>query len=649
MWALPRLQQPAVAQVWLLPLLSLVCDSAVPSAGSPDSSQWQQPTPQPSAGTPSAVGMQAVANVLWACTLLLCTSAAGRRLDLSGSGVAAAAAAGATAPGTRKLQLHTDRQQLLMSAVRQQSTLLVLAHRQQLQAATPQELTMLLYAISKLGLHLGSRFWASFWPASQPVLASCMPKECCVLLCALAVLGLPPPAAWAAQLLRVMLPGLLLLSAHDISSAVWSLGTLRLRPPAAWLAAAFQGCTSRWEACSPLVVSRLVAGASKLGYRPPPATMTALLTATQQQVAQYSSHQLSKLLLGSAALRLELLQSQQQFLLTAFCSLLPAVSASDVTMVLRSLALRQAAEGGGSSRSQRKSQQQLWQMLRHSLAGSARLMHARPAPAATPLPVPPPAPSPSRRCVAEQHLLQQLVCCAEQVMHSMTAVELCQCIWSAAWLGFPLSPDWSYALNYTLPQRMQQLGPGDVCQLLWSLARLQGALLPKPQLHKELLLHSQRLMLAGRFGARDLAGFVWSYAQVFALQAPPKPWLLVFCRASSAQVMAMDARQLGVLLHGLVLLGAAAIPEQQLLDAACLKLDLLLAVLTKSELASIKASIVQLQQRRVAAGPRRSIFGSLQEGDVPLAPPTGSAVSAAPCQPVQLQMGGNNKLPQLVH
>jgi hypothetical protein len=335
---------------------------------------------------------------------------------------------------------------------------------------------------------------------------------------------------------------------------------------------------------------------------------------------------------------LELPQSQQQFLLSMFCSLLPAVSASDVTMVLRSLAVRQAAAGGSSSRQQRRGQQQLWQMLHYSLAGSSRLLHARPFPAA----MPPPA---SGRCVAEQHIMQQLVCCAEQLMHSMTAVELCQCIWSAAWLGFTLSPDWSYALNHTLPQRMQQLGPGDVCLLLWSLARLQGALMPKPQLHKGLLLHSQRLMLAGRFTARDLSGFIWSYAQVFALQPPPKPWLLVFCRASSVQVMSMTGRQLGVLLHGLVLLGAAAVPEQQLLDAARLKLDLLSAVLAQPELGSIKASIVQLQQRRMAAGTRSRMFGSLQEGEVLLAQP----ICAAPSKPEHLQVGGNHKLPQLVH
>lgn len=200
---------------------------------------------------------------------------------------------------------------------------------------------------------------------------------------------------------------------------------------------------------------------------------------------------------------------------------------------------------------------------------------------------------------------------AEQLLGGTSAVELCQAVWSAVSLGVCLSLEWSFAVNSRVASQMHELSPGDMCLLLWCLAH--GAMRAKPLLHKQLLLHSHRLLLAGRFRPRDFTAFVWGYARVFgSSSALPRAWAVAFCAAASSQLEGFSARQLGVTLNGLLLLGAAV--DRQLVERAALLVELRSACLSKAELARLTSLLLQLQQYVITMPAEQSVFGRASLG-----------------------------------
>jgi hypothetical protein len=208
---------------------------------------------------------------------------------------------------------------------------------------------------------------------------------------------------------------------------------------------------------------------------------------------------------------------------------------------------------------------------------------------------------PSRR------LALLLLARAEELLWGMTAVELCHCLWAAAQLQARLSVQWGQAVNHTLSAQMQQLGPGDMCLLLWSLASLQGQVRLQRQAQRQLLVRSQQLLAAGRFTARDMSAFMWNYWRVCGAvngQEPsqhvlPPRWVAAYCRAMRQALPSFTGRQLGVVLRACVLLGVDV--DGMLLDKAAAVVELRSAQLSGSERATISSSLLQLQQRRIAA------------------------------------------------
>lgn len=185
---------------------------------------------------------------------------------------------------------------------------------------------------------------------------------------------------------------------------------------------------------------------------------------------------------------------------------------------------------------------------------------------------------------------------AGSLVHSMRAVELCQCIWSAAWLHpMIVGVSWSHAINSILPTRVHELSSGDVCLLLWSLARLRRSVRVQPRLLKQLLLRGQELMLAGRFTARDLSSFTWGLSQVGGMHSRglPAAWQAAFRGALAQQLRGLSTQQLGVTLRACVLL---SIPlGQQLLDTVTQLVEVRSAQLNVCELGSLAQSIDSLQ------------------------------------------------------
>lgn len=191
---------------------------------------------------------------------------------------------------------------------------------------------------------------------------------------------------------------------------------------------------------------------------------------------------------------------------------------------------------------------------------------------------------------------------AEDLLWGMTATELCQCLWAAVRLQATPSVQWGQAINHTLSAQMHQLGPGDMCLLLWSLAGLQGRVPVQRRVHRQLLVRSQQLMAAGCFTARDLSAFLWNYWRVFGTangqqpwqQLLPQRWLATFSIAMCGALDTFTSRQLGVVLRACVLLGVSL--DELLLEEAAAMLELRSAQLGSGEIANISSSLLQLRQ-----------------------------------------------------
>lgn len=181
-------------------------------------------------------------------------------------------------------------------------------------------------------------------------------------------------------------------------------------------------------------------------------------------------------------------------------------------------------------------------------------------------------------------------------MHCLQAAELCHCVWAAAWLRPHIGVAWAQALNTRLAQSVQGLAAGDMCLLLWSLARLRGSWPAAPCLLKQLLLRSQVLMQAGSFTARDLTSFVWGYRQVTAGQCRrmPPAWVVVFGQALGRQLHTFTTRQLGVALRACVVLNVAL--GLELLQQVSYFVDVRSAQLDAAQLGSLTKSLAALQQ-----------------------------------------------------
>lgn len=219
---------------------------------------------------------------------------------------------------------------------------------------------------------------------------------------------------------------------------------------------------------------------------------------------------------------------------------------------------------------------------------------------------------------SESEQINAIVARAEQLLGYMTGVELCQALYAAASMDVTLrSLTWSQAVNYTLPRQLHLLSPGDLSLLLYSLAQLQHAIHPRRALHKQVLLHSYRMLAAGRFQPRDMTAFVWNYWRVFKGRlctqqvVLPRQWVAAFTQAACTQLHDFTGRQLGVMLKGLLLAGAAV--DQRFLDMASSAIEARSASYDKYTLAMVSSVLLQLQQARLAAHSVDASVSQLQE------------------------------------
>lgn len=233
--------------------------------------------------------MQAGANALWACAVLLqrdCADADGR--------AAGRACAAAVSPAGSEQELK-QKQQLplqqlppqlppqLLPAIRQAASELLNACAGFLPAAQPRELVMVLWACSKLGLQPSRAVQSQLWAAAAGV-ACLTGSEAAAVLHAVARLRLQPPPAWMAALLAGSQRQLSSLSFQQLAVMVWACGALRCRPPVAWMHAALGQLAAQLQGSQPLPpasLSMTVWGLSQLGFQPSQPAAHALLAAVE--------------------------------------------------------------------------------------------------------------------------------------------------------------------------------------------------------------------------------------------------------------------------------------------------------------------------------------------------------------------------------
>jgi hypothetical protein len=317
---------------------------------------------------------------------------------------------------------------------------------------------------------------------------------------------------------------------------------------------------------------------------------------------------LAPLLLGCASLPLPVPAALLNRVLAAMTAQLGAATPADVVLTLRTLAGFAQAVGARRMRNNSSNNNNSNSNSNPS-SSSSHAATAAVAAAASPVPL---------HTVAAWHARAALARASELLPH-MTARQLCQCCWAAAVMRLQLpggAAPWSAALNSADTVSgivSQQLGAAELCLLLWSMGRLSrggsaaagaaaaSGLQMGVQLQLQLVRHSCSLLRAGAFSARDLCMFAWCLQQLpgprraFCADAA---WFEVFSGAVRCKLRHFSSRQLGVLLRALVLLPAT--PGLALLDDAALAVELRTAQLSRAELASMSASLLQLWHQRRA-------------------------------------------------
>jgi len=265
-WALARLQQPGVAQTWLLPLLQLLYISS------------NQQQPGGLGGSPPGLlahGCHLCAMTLWSCASItrswrLQPQAEPRPLQGSSA----------------QLQ-GQQRQQRLQAAVAHQAGLLLQAYEQYLHQLQPQSACMLLWAINRMGLAPSPSWCQGFYTGTQRIVSRLSPSQCAALLCGAAYLPTRPPPTLCASCLSVLAPQLHSLPAAQLSQLLRACGRLRVRPPVQWVTALLEAFLARQQEHTPAAVSTLLHAASKVGYKPPATAVRALLESVEQHLPVY--------------------------------------------------------------------------------------------------------------------------------------------------------------------------------------------------------------------------------------------------------------------------------------------------------------------------------------------------------------------------
>lgn len=300
-WALARLQQPALASKWLLPLLHLLRVSHSSSCGGgaerlsvlqmqdggavlgrlPAWAAWVGGD----AATAAAAACHTCAVTLWACARILHAPA-----DTCSDGEQQQPLqpwSGLQQPEQRDQQQQQQRhqQQRFQTAVVQEAILLLRAFEQQLDGVEPQSACMLLWAVNRLRITPDESWCQRFYAAALRISDQLSPSQCSALLCGVAALPVRPPAALAARCLAVLGSHMHQLPATQLGLVLRACARLRMRPPAAWVSALLVSFLAPHQQRTPAAVSTVVHASSRVGFRPAAATAAQLCQEVEQHAA----------------------------------------------------------------------------------------------------------------------------------------------------------------------------------------------------------------------------------------------------------------------------------------------------------------------------------------------------------------------------
>lgn len=280
-WALARLQQLAVAEAWLLPLLCLLrTDSSRRSCSSTmrGASDCAGGSSGCSRRAEAALGCYCAAVTLWACA------------HMFGARPSAVLQHG-LAPAHGLAQQHPPppwQGPRLQRAVVQQSGLLLVDLEQHLLGGLqPQSACMLLWGVNRLGIRPSPRWCQRYYAAAEHIVHQLSPSQCAAVLCGVTWLPVRPPASLCARCLAALERQLHGLAPTQLSQLLRACARLRMRPPTGWISALFDAFVGQHQQHAPAAVATLLHAASKLGYKPSAPAVASLLHAVEQRASQY--------------------------------------------------------------------------------------------------------------------------------------------------------------------------------------------------------------------------------------------------------------------------------------------------------------------------------------------------------------------------
>jgi hypothetical protein len=279
-WALAKLQHPALARTWLLPLLSLLLDSCGSSSTTrhaPSHVQLQAAAPgthvlccssTAAAASVGPAGSKACAVALWACATI--------------------AGGGCAVPSKQWPTKHQQRRlEAFRRAVTQQAVLLLRVCEQHLVGLQPQSACMLLWSVNRLRVAPHQSWCQHFYTAALHISGQLSSSQCAALLCGMAYLPVRPPAALCAACLAGLGRQLHSLPALQLSQVLRACGRLRVRPPAAWVQALLEAFLAPHQQHDPTTLATLMHALSRVGFKPSPAAAAALQSHVERHLHNF--------------------------------------------------------------------------------------------------------------------------------------------------------------------------------------------------------------------------------------------------------------------------------------------------------------------------------------------------------------------------
>ncbi|KAF5829489.1 hypothetical protein DUNSADRAFT_15998 [Dunaliella salina] len=177
----------------------------------------------------------------------------------------------------------------LTSKQRQQLAEGLLLHTQhKLRSASPDVLTQILHAVSKLGVQPPASWLAAYWEASGPRLAQHSIDQLLSVCQALGHLGATPPQHWMLSFFAATRPCLRGLHVVGISKLVHGLARLPMRSGQSWMGELLLACEGQLDELDAPAYALLVHGLGCMGHVPPRGWLDELLESAASLMHDFS-------------------------------------------------------------------------------------------------------------------------------------------------------------------------------------------------------------------------------------------------------------------------------------------------------------------------------------------------------------------------